>query len=106
MDAGRSEPMASPDLPELINAATRELAVLLSPPAAEMPSDLGTSVPDDADDFAAEQLVDTTSAGARFGLHRHTVARWCRTEGVGVRRGGRWLVSIPRLRARLNGMSG
>lgn len=56
-----------------------------------------------ADDLSPEHLVDTTSAASRMGFPRDTVAKWAREEGIGVKRGGRWLVSIPRLRRRING---
>jgi len=54
------------------------------------------------DDFAPEHLIDTTSAAARFGYSREHIARWAR-EGCGIKQGGRWLVSVPRLQRRLNG---
>jgi hypothetical protein len=56
-----------------------------------------------ADDLADAALIDTTSAQERFGYPRNTLAKWCREDGLGVMRGGRWLVSVPRLRRRLNG---
>ncbi|MBB2685857.1 UNVERIFIED_ORG: hypothetical protein GGD47_003460 [Rhizobium etli] len=57
-----------------------------------------------ADDFAAHDLVDTATAAERFGIPRDRLARWCReTEGrpgaIGVKQGGRWQVSISRIRA-------
>jgi hypothetical protein len=57
----------------------------------------------DAADLADGNLLDTHAAQERFGYPRNTLARWCRIEGLGVRRGGRWLVSVPRLQRRLNG---
>lgn len=59
----------------------------------------------DEDDFSEGNLLDTTSAEQRFGHPRNTLAKWARQEGIGVRRGGRWLVSVPRLRRHLNGKS-
>jgi hypothetical protein len=56
----------------------------------------------DADDLAPEHLLDTTSAQERFGYPRNTLAKWAR-EGLGVRRGGRWLLDPEKLRRRLNG---
>lgn len=56
-----------------------------------------------ADDLAPEHMLDTTSAGARFNCPRNTLAKWAREEGIGVRQGGRWLISVPKLRRRLNG---
>jgi hypothetical protein len=46
-----------------------------------------------------DDLLDTTSASARFGYPQDSIRRWCREEGIGVRSGGRWLVSVQRLRA-------
>ena len=63
----------------------------------------GENLPDDADDLAPEHLLDTHSASARFGYPQDTIRKWCRTEDLGVMRGGRWLVSIPRLQRRING---
>jgi Histidine kinase-, DNA gyrase B-, and HSP90-like ATPase len=45
------------------------------------------------DDLADGNLLDTWAAQERFGYPRNTLALWCRKEGLGVRRGGRWLVS-------------
>jgi hypothetical protein len=72
-----------------------ELAALVPPPAVNGAGD--------ADDLADGSLLDTTSAAARFGYPQDTIRKWCRTEDLGVMRGGRWLVSIPRLQRRLNG---
>ena len=55
-----------------------------------------------ADDLSPENLIDTHAAAARFGFPRDTVARWCR-EGCGLKHGGRWMASVPRLRRRING---
>ena len=55
-----------------------------------------------ADDLSPGNLVDTHAAAARFGFPRDKIAKWCR-EGSGVKRGGRWLASVPRLRERING---
>jgi hypothetical protein len=43
-------------------------------------------------------LIDTTSAAARFGLARDTIAKACREiPGVGTWRGGRWQVRVGTL---------
>ena len=95
--------MPSPDLLRRLDAVPAELAELRAEVAASLPPNL-EEVPDEADDMADGNLLDTTAAAARFNYPRNTVTRWAR-EGAGVRRGGRWLVSVPRLRRRLNGGS-
>src|SRR5262245_35157169 len=91
------------DLLERLDAILRELAELRAAVAASMPVVASTIVEPNADDLAPEHLLDTTSAQERFGYPRNTLAKWCRTEGLGVMRGGRWLVSVPRLQRHLNG---
>jgi hypothetical protein len=82
----------------LVLAALAELQAIRAEVATA-----GTIVPPDNGLVDADDLLDTTSAAARFGFPRDTIAKWCREENLGVRRGGRWLVSIPRLQKRLNG---
>jgi hypothetical protein len=50
-------------------------------------------------------LIELHIAAQRFGVVADTIRLWCRTERIGKKRGGRWLVSISRLRARL-GLAG
>jgi hypothetical protein len=50
------------------------------------------------DDLAPDSLLDTCAASA--GYPQDTIRKWCRTEGLGIHTGGRWLVSIPRLQRR------
>lgn len=57
----------------------------------------------EVDDLSEPNLIDTTSAAARFNFPRNTLTKWAREEDLGVKIGGRWLVSVPRLRRRLNG---
>jgi hypothetical protein len=105
--------VASPaDLLARLDAIAAELAAL----RAEVAATSGTIVPPlegngsasdncpkDAHDLADGNLLDTHAAQERFGYPRNTIALWCRTEGLGVIRGGRWLASVPRLQRRLNG---
>jgi len=61
-----------------------------------------------ADDFSDFNLLDSCSASARYTCPQDQLRRWCRESAnsesaIGIRRGGRWLISIPRLRAKLNG---
>ena len=57
----------------------------------------------DVDDFNELNLIEVTAAAERFAYPANTIRHWCRNGGDGVRRGGRWLVSIPRVQRRLNG---
>ncbi len=57
---------------------------------------------DPADDFAPCNLIDTWAAAARFNYPQDTVRKWCR-QGCGKRVGGRWLVSIAKVRRRIDG---
>jgi len=94
-----------------LNGAVAELRGLLVPRAAVLAPEATCAGADEksahdtglGDDLAEANLLDTTSASSRFNYPRNTIAKWCRDEDLGVMRGGRWLVSIPRLQRRLNG---
>lgn len=96
-----------PDLLKRVDqilAAVLELRAALRVAGAEaetFPRD-GGNFPDDADDLADGNLLDSHSASARFGYPTDTIRLWAR-RGDGRKVGGRWLVSIPRLQRRLNG---
>ncbi len=66
---------------------------------AEQPS---ADASDPADDFAAHNMIDTWAAAARFDYPQDTVRKWCR-QGCGRRVGGRWMVSIAKVRRRIDG---
>jgi hypothetical protein len=96
--------MAGPnDLLARLDAALAELRAIRDELVASMPPPAAEGNGLDANDLEPDNLLDTTSAQERFGHPRNTIAKWCRTEGLGVRRGGRWLVSVPRLQRHLNG---
>lgn len=97
--------MPGPDLLERIDRILAELAALRAAVAgAEAADEKGMHiVHTPADDLSDANLLDTHSAAARFNYPTNTLAKWCRTEGLGVKRGGRWLISVPKLRRRLNG---
>lgn len=86
-----------------LDAILREVAALRDEVQASLPVPAAAGNGLDVDDLAEQNLIDTTSAQERFGFPRNTLAKWCRTEGLGVMRGGRWLVSVPRLQRHLNG---
>ncbi len=54
------------------------------------------------DDFAPGNLIELPLAARRFQTAKDTLRKWCREEGCGVKRGSRWWVSVPRVRARLD----
>ncbi|OJU51141.1 MAG: hypothetical protein BGO03_01790 [Mesorhizobium sp. 61-13] len=51
--------------------------------------------------FRNDDLVEAHVAAKRFQMAEDTIRHWCRTYEIGVKRGGRWLVSIEKLRARI-----
>jgi hypothetical protein len=107
--------MPDPDLTGLLRrldmalqhqeAALAELRAVRDEVSASLPApaEVGGTIVPPADDLADGNLLDTHAASARFNYPTNTLAKWARTEGLGVKRGGRWLVSIPRLQRRLNG---
>jgi hypothetical protein len=88
------------DILERIDRCLRELEAIKAAVTASLPAPVVNGAGTDADDFAAEHLLDTSSAGSRFNHPRDTIALWCR-QGDGVKVGGRWMASVPRLRRRL-----
>lgn len=64
-------------------------------------TNLGNGADTDSD-FAPDALIEISTASERWNRPRDTLRLWCR-QGDGKKVGGRWLVSAPRLRRRLNG---
>ena len=93
----------APNLLERIDRIMAELAALRAEIFATVAKNVGDDVVSHDNDLSEANLLDTHSASARFNYPPNTLAKWARTEGLGVKRGGRWLVSIPRLQRRLNG---
>lgn len=92
-----------PALVERLDAVVAEVAAIRAAlaaivPAAEVDGNNPTCGIEDTEaaDFAPENLIDTTTAAARWNRPRDTLALWCR-QGDGVKRGGRWLASVPRI---------
>ena len=75
------------DLARLLRAA----ADIIDPPAVEQP------VVEPLDDDAGE-WIELPTAAERFGAEQHKLRRWCRDFSIGRKRGGRWIVSVDRLR--------
>ncbi len=87
--------MTDDDLPLLdeIIAALQRLRERVADAAEPEPS------PDVIDDdFAPGNLIELPVAAQRFETAKDKLRRWCRNDGIGVLRGGRWMVSVPRLR--------
>jgi hypothetical protein len=66
----------------------------------------GLSAPigaNNADDLAPESLLEISTAVERFNRPADTLRWMCRKQGCGVKIGGRWMVSEPRIRRWLNG---
>ena len=94
------------DILARLDAIMSELAELRAEVAALIPPAEGNGL--DAADLAPEHLLDTHAAAARFGIPADCLRRWAREtrntpDEIGMRKGGRWLVSIPRLQRRING---
>jgi hypothetical protein len=100
-------------MPDLL-ARIDQIAALVAELRAELAGAEGSTIinADSAGDLAADgdfaeyNLIDPASAAVRFGLAQDTARKWCReTEGtgeaIGIRRGSRWRLSIPKLRRRL-----
>ncbi|TCU38761.1 helix-turn-helix domain-containing protein [Rhizobium azibense] len=81
-------------LDELIEGARRHLDGLLALRAKMA----GERVSEAEDDFAPENLLDASTAAQRFGFSKQTIRRWVKDHSIGFKRGGRLLVSVPRLR--------
>lgn len=95
-------PLDAAAILERVDRALAELRAIRDELAAAMPVTNGA---DAASDFAEHQLIDVPSAQIRFSILEDTLRKWAReTEGtpdaVGIRCGGRWQLSIPRLRRR------
>ncbi|NKK85543.1 hypothetical protein GFL80_14995 [Rhizobium leguminosarum bv. viciae] len=50
------------------------------------------------DDLAEFNLIDAGTAAQRAGVSKQTIRRWVTDHSIGFKRGGRLLVSVPRLR--------
>jgi hypothetical protein len=81
---------------ERIDRCLRELEAIRAEVAASMPMTEGNGL---NADLAPDNLLDTTSAAARFNRPVDTVRYWC-CQGCGVKVGGVWMASVPRIRRR------
>ena len=58
---------------------------------------------DEADDLAAEHMIEVSTAVHRFNRPPDSIRWMCRERDCGRKIGGRWMVSAPRLARYLNG---
>jgi hypothetical protein len=54
------------------------------------------------DALPADDWIELGEAAKRFGKRKDTLRNWCRVHGVGFKDGGRWLVSIRKVRERID----
>lgn len=78
----------------LIEAARRQLDGLIAL-RSSMASETAETY---TDDFAEENLISASMAAHRSGVSKQTIRRWVHDHGIGIGRGGRLYVSVPRLR--------
>lgn len=76
----------------------RAMREAVAKPIAEEPAVLPDAVPVA---FRDDDLIEIHAAAKRFRMAEDTIRYWCRTYGVGVRRDGRWRVSVSKMQARL-----
>ncbi|RUU84045.1 hypothetical protein EOB59_34805 [Mesorhizobium sp. M7A.F.Ca.MR.176.00.0.0] len=50
--------------------------------------------------FPPGDLIDVATAANRFRKKPDTLRHWCEHEGMGVKRGARWFISVSLLRKR------
>ncbi|TPJ34258.1 hypothetical protein [Mesorhizobium sp. B2-6-5] len=59
--------------------------------------------PERRDELLGKEWIEIGAAAGRFSMSKDTIWRWCdRDRAFGWKRGGRWFVSISKMRARLN----
>ncbi|TLX03693.1 hypothetical protein [Rhizobium sp. MHM7A] len=90
-------------LDRLIEDARRHLDGLVALRSSVASESEPETEPNLDEEFPAHDLIDTATASERFGIPRDTITRWCRetkghAEAIGIKRGGRWHVSISRIR--------
>lgn len=88
--------MADATSRENIEAAIADLERVLKRLRLEL-----DALDDDSAQFDDDDLIEVHIAAIRFKQMPDTIRLWCRTEGIGTKRGGRWYVSQSHLRARL-----
>jgi hypothetical protein len=92
--------MAGPLLARIDRIMAELLAIRDELAGAEADSDIITIT---TGDLADGDLIEVSTAVARFNRPPDSIRWMCRTQGCGVKRGGRWLVSPARIERWLNG---
>jgi hypothetical protein len=78
-------------------SALRDEVAASAPPAA-----VNGAGSEGADDFAEYNMASVQAASERWNVPQDTLRHWCRHEqGLGVRSGNVWRISVPALRRRL-----
>lgn len=90
------------DLLAKLDAIAALVAELRAELAASLPVTSGNGLDVDSD-LAPENLIEISTASARWNRPSDTLRYWCRREDCGVKVGGRWMASVPRIQRRLNG---
>ncbi|RWQ54340.1 MerR family transcriptional regulator [Mesorhizobium sp.] len=93
--------MAETDIARRVDELERRLARL---EADRRLDDDIAELPVVVDSFAGETMLEVTEAASRFGLSEDTIRFWARTYNCGKKDvvTGRWLVSVERIKARIN----
>ncbi|TSE07587.1 hypothetical protein C1D09_018825 [Mesorhizobium intechi] len=86
------------------DAALADLRRYVGRQPGREPMDSQSSVPISQADAAAhrkfDDLVTPSVASRRSGRKENTIRKWCKTEGIGVKQGGGWLVSMREVELR------
>jgi len=93
--------MLEAGLDVFLNRAVLELRAELA--GAERADERECTTNTTLDDLAAGDLIEVSTATARFNRPPDSIRWMCRTQGCGVKRGGRWLASPARIERYLNG---
>jgi len=93
--------MDGPALLDRLDAAIRELQAIRAEVAADAVGYM--HITPNTDDLAPDNLIEISSAVQRFNRPADSLRYLCRKESCGVKVGGRWLASVPRMQRRLNG---
>jgi hypothetical protein len=72
------------------------------PEAATTPQAQAVSEPERRADLIGVEWIETSIAAQRFEVSKERIQSWCqRYDGFGWKRGGRWYVSVTKMRERL-----
>ena len=87
---------------ERIDRCLRELQAIKGEIVALIPPTPVNGAGTEGADFAEHNMASVQAASSRWNVPQDTLRHWCRHEqGLGVRSGNVWRVSVPALRRRL-----